>query len=169
MTDVGKPLMRQEARQGEGVEAGSVPDSGAVELAVCGVKGSIVAALDVVDALDSALPKNVPRHFRRIIKARHSGSGRARKIIATVEFIDGLQSDIEVRPIEWPGGIKSWSHQWTNIQGGAIYWDGKAWIRTTPHHQERANLAIPPAERPSSRLSGATTLTASTPENGDGT
>lgn len=47
--------------------------------------------------------------------------------------------------------------------------DGPSSASETPHHQERANLATPPAERPSSRISGATPLTASTPENGDGT
>ena len=75
----------------------------------------------VRETLEAALPPGVPPSFTEIVNAKLVGR---REIEARLRMIDGLQAT--VRLSRWALG---WSHQYIDMPGGALSFEGGRWAR----------------------------------------
>ncbi|MGV1787327.1 MULTISPECIES: hypothetical protein [Agrobacterium] len=81
-------------------------------------------AIDVVDeTLRACLPPDVPPSFVEILSASKAGTGRNETITAKLSMIDGTVATVRLK--KWAMG---WSHQYMDLPGGTLYWDGGRWV-----------------------------------------
>jgi hypothetical protein len=86
--------------------------------------GTIDPIAVVKETLLACLPDGVPPSFRTVDSAALAGHGRGQTITATLTMFDGLPAT--VRLSRWSLG---WSHQFTEMPGGAASFAEGQWRR----------------------------------------
>lgn len=77
----------------------------------------------------ASLPPNVPPSFTEVTTGHFIGLGRKRFAVANVIMFDGLPASVKCWRYDNDEGLHGWAHQWLELTGGNISWNGTKWER----------------------------------------